>query len=254
VTDPSPSLQGIAHDWGAQAPSRAPSAATSWRSGGVSEVPYASLNVGLRVGDTPAAVVENRRRFLMSWGAVPDSLVVPGQVHGVAVGVVTPDEREFPDTDALITTSNEIALGVIVADCVPIYFWDPVRGTIGIAHSGWRGTAARIASRTLLSMCREFGSRAHDCRAILGPSIGPCCYEVSQELADGFRASFGDEVADGRHLDLWRAIRNDLIAAGMRSDRIVVSGLCTHCRRELFYSHRRDGPRTGRHLAAIRLP
>ncbi len=246
----------------------------STRLGGVSRGPYAELNLGLHVGDGPANVAENRRRFAAAAGFPLEAQVTAHQVHGTGVGCVRDltaaspgDEaagapfRLFGECDALITDAPDPALTILVADCVPVYFLDPVRRAAGIAHAGWRGTVGGVGRATLEAMSAAFGVRPADCLVAIGPSIGPCCYEVDRPVIERLAAAFPDEwsafareAGPGRwRLDLREANRRPLAAAGVPESRIFVSGYCTACRRDLFYSYRMEGPRSGRLGAVIRL-
>ena len=232
------------------------------RHGGVSEGPFATLNLAFHVGDEEGAVRRNRETVYRHLNLQPGNVVIAEQVHGAAVAVV--DGRhagvgalgppELPNVDALITAVPGLVLGGLFADCVPIYLYDPVRQVIGLIHAGWRGTAAGIAARAVDVMVRTFGTRPEDCLAAMGPAIGPCCYRVGDDVAQKFRllleaggepSPSGDGTGRWR-LDLLLANRRWLVAAGLRETRIVDSGLCTACRTDLFFSHRRSGGRTGR--------
>lgn len=247
---------GIQHRWNPETEG-APLAVTSWRHGGVSRGPYATLNLGFHADDDPEAVSENRRRFLDAWSIPPDRLVLPHQTHTANVARVGEEDisarRSFPHTDALVSDCQNVALGVLVADCVPVFLYDPIRRAAGIAHAGWRGAYAGIVAATVRRMGQEFGTRPQNLSVILGPSIGACCYEVSPELAEQFRQRFGEEVTEGRRLNLWNALRIELEREGVPSDHIATVGLCTACNVDDFYSHRREGTPTGRLLACLYL-
>jgi hypothetical protein len=248
---------GVRHHWDSAAGVHAPLAVTSCRHGGVSRPPYATLNLGYHVQDDPEAVTENRRRFLASWEIPFDRLIVPRQTHTANVAALTPSDLASPprlnDVDALITNCSEIAVGVLVADCVPVFLYDAETRAIGIAHAGWRGTIAGVVAETLKRMETEFGTSAGNCSAILGPSIGPCCYTVSDDLARRFQDRFGKAVADGTQLSLWDSLKVELMETGVCPERIAVSGLCTACQTDDFYSHRKEGGQTGRLLALLNL-
>ncbi len=254
------------------------------RHGGVSEGPFATLNLAFHVGDEEGAVRRNRETVYRHLNLQPGNVVIAEQVHGAAVAVV--DRRyagvgalgppELPNVDALITAVPGLVLGGLFADCVPVYLYDPVRQVIGLIHAGWRGTAAGIAARAVDVMVRTFGTRPEDCLAAMGPAIGPCCYRVGDDVARAFWSLYGADgcpclkpAEEGRpphgtqgrggprgedssartgrwRLDLLLANRRWLVAAGLRETRIVDSGLCTACRTDLFFSHRRSGGRTGR--------
>jgi polyphenol oxidase len=228
------------------------------RLGGVSAVPYASLNVGGTVGDDPVHVDENLRRVLgaLQW---QESQVISGfQVHGERVHRVVPEDagRVIPATDALVSDVPGLLLLGRYADCVPVILWDPMHEVVGLAHAGWRGTIRRIASKTVVAMAQHFGSRPQDLRVAIGPSIGPCCFEVGDEVLQAFREAFpanASEVIDrsGHHVDLWRANAVQLEQSGVGE--IDVAGLCTSCHVDRFYSHRREHGTTGRFAVAIGL-
>jgi polyphenol oxidase len=207
------------------------------RLGGVSEEPYDSLNVSKKVGDEPAAVEENISLIRRAMGGRASAWV--RQVAGD--GVVRVTEGGFAgEADALITTEKDLCLVVAVADCVPVALVGE-RG-VGMVHSGWRGTLAGIAGKAAKRMDEEI-------TAYIGPGIRGCCYEVSEELAARFAAAFGEEVVSGRYLSLPAAIKADLERSGI--EEIHDLGLCSGCRTDLFYSHRKQGPYTGRNLAAV---
>ncbi len=223
------------------APDLEPEGAQIWfftRRGGVSKRPYDSLNVSSKVGDDPAAVEKNRSLIREAMGGRPSAW--SRQVH--ADGVVRVAKSGFAgEADSLVTEEVGFSLVVAVADCVPVALVSE-RG-VGMAHSGWRGTLAGVAGKTAL----ELGEAP--VRAYVGPCIRGCCYEVSEELAERFSRQFGAGVVAGRHLSLPTAIRADLERAGV--EEINDLGLCTGCRPDLFYSHRKQRPRTGRNLAAV---
>ena len=221
-------------------------AAFSSRVGGVSEAPYDALNVAILTGDERDRVRENRLRLAGAVGRAAEGVVMGRQVHGadlrrheetqeprVYVDVVTsPDE-----VDAQATSSPELTPLVMVADCLPVALVGD-RG-VAMAHCGWRGLAAGLLERAV----DEVGARA----AAVGPGIGPCCYEVGEEVLAEFEDVEG--VADGRMLDLTAVARALLERAGVRS--IESADLCTSCNSALFYSHRRDGERSGRQAGLI---
>jgi YfiH family protein len=221
-------------------PDPEPEGARIWfftRLGGVSREPYDSLNVS-KVGDDPATVEENISIIRRAMGGRPTAWV--RQVAGD--GVVRVSEAGLAgEADALVTSERDLSLVVAVADCVPV----ALVGERGVAmvHSGWRGTLAGIAGKAVRSM-GEKGVRAY-----VGPGIRRCCYEVSEELAAEFAARYGRWVVSGRHLSLPDAIRTDLEKSEVVD--ILDLGLCSGCRPDLFYSHRKQGPLTGRNLAAV---
>lgn len=218
------------------------------RLGGVSEQPFDSLNVSTKVGDEPAAVEENLARIRASLGDAPSAWVK--QVAGDAVVRVV--EAGFAgEADALVTRRKGLPLVVAVADCVPVALVGG--GEVGMVHSGWRGTLSGISGKAVREMCGHgsaaFGVAASEITAYIGPGIQRCCYEVSEALAAEFTGRFGAGVAFGRYLSLPEAIRRDLQSVGVEN--VVDLELCTGCRPDLFYSHRKEKPRTGRNLAAV---
>ena len=217
--------------------------AFSTRVGGVSEGPYASLNLGLLTDDRPDAVFENRRRLLASAGVGAERASMCRQVHGARVtraeggGIAAP--HEHPERDGVWTDRAGEAVVVLSADCLPIAL---CRGgpqpAIAAVHAGWRGLLGGVLDAAV----RELGSAA--LHAALGPAIGRCCYEVGSEVAGPFRARFGADVARAGHLDLRLAARLALEQLGV--EKIETVDLCTACDEGRFFSHRRDGGVTGR--------
>ncbi len=250
----------------------------STRPGGVSLLEGEKvLNLGFQEWDSREAVLENRQLFQSALGAMVFSLLPLKQIHSDVVHRFSKSTANPCKGDASTCNVPGLLLGVQTADCVPILLVDPKQRAVAAVHAGWRGTLARIAQKTVGRMQLEFGSRPGDLLAALGPSIGPCCYEVGVELVTKFAAQFadvhdyfdeprtGDEpnpiqwlnmMPPGHqpppknvHLDLPKANRSQLIAAGLRSANIFNSGLCTTCRTELFFSYRREGLVSGRLLS-----
>lgn len=235
--------------------------AVSTRHGGVSGEPFASLNLGLHVGDAPEAVLENRRRLCEAVGIRLESLVVGAQALGNAVAWVTEAERgrgardhasAIPDADALITDTPGLTLIAFSADCPLVAVVDPRRRAVGLAHASRRGTFGHVAERTVRAMERLLGCRPADMVAAISPSIGGCCYEVGEEVRREAETSLPDAERfftsrGGRlHLDLWAANASQLIEAGLASERIEVAGICTRCHSEEFFSYRASNGKTGR--------
>jgi YfiH family protein len=221
------------------------------RDGGVSDPPYDRLNLGGAVGDDPARVAENWRLLEQATGL---QFARVRQVHGARVVRVDAPCAPAEEADAVLTTAEGVAACVSVADCVPILLADPETGAVAAVHAGWRGTLARAAAEGVLALRREAGAPASRLLAAVGPSIGPCCYEVSEDLAAQFRHALGDAVVRPESrpkLDLWRANAVALSQAGVPADRIELLRRCTSCERDHFFSHRRDAGRTGRQMAFI---
>jgi polyphenol oxidase len=218
----------------------------SMRRGGVSQPPFDTLNLGLNTEDEFTAAEENRRRFWRAMDIDPSLAAVPRQNHGDRIQVVrTPGY--FPDTDALITDQPNLFLVVQTADCLPVFLVDPVHRAVGLVHAGWRGTSIQIAAKTVQAMVKEYKTPPEQLEAYLGPSIGPCCYAVGEDVSKEFDAS---QVRDGK-LDLWKANIDQLVSAGVEMRRIEASRLCTACHHEWFFSHRVSGGGTGRMMAVI---
>jgi polyphenol oxidase len=227
--------------------------AFSTRIGGVSEGPFESLNLGILTGDDPDAVIENRRRLCEKAGANPKRATMLWQQHGAGV-VHASDDRgvmsagfDHPPGDALWTDERGLAMMLITADCLPVAVAraNGDRPALAVLHVGWRGLLEGIAAAALGRL--GDGPR----QAVIGPGIGPCCYEVGEEVAGPFRERFGDDVFQGRNLDLYGATEKALQAAGC--SRIERLEMCTSCNPDLFFSHRRDGARTGRQGIVARI-
>ncbi|MEE8390920.1 MAG: peptidoglycan editing factor PgeF [Anaerolineae bacterium] len=222
------------------------------RIGGVSQEPYATLNLGHTVGDDLSAVEENHRRALGLLGLKPKRVVSPYQVHGARVGVVGRAHLGTvqPATDALVTAVPSVPLLMRFGDCTPILFFDPARRVVGMAHAGWRGVVAGSVGETVRTMVERLGCDPTDIWAGIGPTIGPCCYEVGVKVVEAVEAVCppGADVVhrvNGRvHLDLPAAVQAQLGAAGV--ERVEDAGLCTACRVDEFFSHRAEHGRTGR--------
>lgn len=223
------------------------------RLGGVSQGPFASLNVGNTVGDDEMAVAENHARVYARLGLSPEWVATPRQVHGNRVAMVTNDDagRVIPNTDGLVTATPGVALMLRFADCQPILLYDRAHHALGLMHAGWRGAAQGIARRGVETMQEAFGTHPQDLVAGLGPAIGPCCYTVGQSVATAMSYALPDwkqvltlQGEDAWRLDLSGANAQQLVAAGVKQ--IEQSHLCTACRRDEFYSHRGDNGRTGR--------
>jgi polyphenol oxidase len=230
-------------DWAAPGPYRV---AFSTRLGGVSEAEFASLNLGILTEDDPARVVVNRTRLCEAVDADPDGATMAWQRHGGTVtraqprGIITPG-TVYDHCDGLWSDAPGRAMLLLTADCMPIAIArsDGLRPAVEILHAGWRGLLAGIVAAGV----RAIGARK--LVAAIGPSIGPCCYEVGEEVAAPFRQAFGEDVMhEGSKLDLWTAAERALRAAGV--EHVDRFDLCTACDGDRFFSHRRDHGRTGR--------
>lgn len=232
----------------------------SLRTGGVSEPPFDSLNLARAVGDASEAVAENHVRLAAATGYQPDALFEVSQVHGCTCVEVGPGsevlETRAVEADALVARQPGVAVGVRVADCLPVLLADSEVGVVAAAHAGWRGIEARVVGVTLDAMVRLGASRDR-IRAALGPHIRPCCFEVGEEVAERIAAASegADVIAPGPrrpHVDLAAAAAAQLHAAGVLAGHVERVEGCTHCdEARRFFSYRRDGRRSGRQLAVI---
>jgi len=230
----------------------------STRAGGVSVGPYASLNLGASVGDDPEAVAENRSRLALALGFEPDRLVTTPQVHGKDVLVV--DEETAPAAlttraDILVTRMPGFLLMQRLADCVPLLLWHETARVVGVAHAGWRGTAIGVAGR-FVEAAADLGGDPDGLRMVVGPSIGPCCFEVGDEVVEQIPGARDASTLGPRgrpHVDLWEVNRRQLVAAGVPAEQVEVAGGCTRCQPETYFSHRALGYPAGRFGAAIGL-
>lgn len=246
------------------------------RLGGVSAAPYASLNASVSTGDDAAAVSRNQAIIEATLG-LPLRAARP--VHGADVVEMTPGDEDWIEgygpvrmrtttADAMVTRARGLGLFWAFADCTPILFYDPAHQAVALAHAGWRGTAQAVARHAVAALTVLYDTRPGDLLAGIGPAIGPCCYEVSEEVRARFRATpdawasarfeermgaNGEEPGARLYLDLWESNRRQLLAAGLRPEHIELAGLCTGCRTDLFYSHRVEHGNTGRFGVAIGL-
>ena len=234
----------------------------STRKGGVSTGIFSSMNLNFKRGDDPDAVMENYRRMAAALNMRVEDMVLSDQTHTTNVRVITEEDRgkgilkpqDYSDVDGMITNVPGIVLVTSYADCVPLYFVDPVRKAIGLSHSGWKGTVGHIGQKTVWKMHEVYGSEPKDIVAAIGPSICQSCYEVSDDVAEAFRANFtADEAADilldkgnGKYqLDLWKANWYLLTDAGILPEHLSVTDLCTACHPDLLWSHRKTNGQRG---------
>lgn len=234
----------------------------STRKGGVSTGIFSSMNLNFKRGDDPDAVLENYRRMAAALNMRVEDMVLSDQTHTTNVRVITEEDRgkgilkpqDYSDVDGMITNVPGIVLVTSYADCVPLYFVDPVRKAIGLSHSGWKGTVGHIGQKTVWKMHEVYGSEPKDIVAAIGPSICQSCYEVSDDVAEAFRANFtADEAADilldkgnGKYqLDLWKANWYVLADAGILPEHLSVTDLCTACHPDLLWSHRKTNGQRG---------
>ena len=232
----------------------------STRLGGASEGPFAGLNLGLSCGDAEPVVRANRARWAEALG-LPAPLFTLHQVHGAVVHDLAPDDATPPAErkgDAIVAAPGARPIGVFTADCTPILLADPVTGVVAAVHAGWRGTVAGVAAAAVATMRERHGVNPQDLRAAIGPTIGPCCFEVGDEVVAALREAPWPGTAEAvvpraprAHADLFTANVAQLLACGLAPGHVFASRLCTACDAGLFYSWRRDGGTTGRLQAAI---
>lgn len=235
--------------------------AFSTRNGGASKEQYGSLNMSLAVGDENDAVLANRSALAAALHLDPNRIVVPNQVHSNNVRRVTDTDAgagatdhstSIPDTDALITNTPNLPLALHFADCVCVFFLDPINRAIGVAHAGWRGTVDGIAVATVEMMTREFGTDPVRLLAAISPAIERHCYEVGEDVARSFFKEFphDERILKQSSNTKWRVDLKTanllmLQRAGLHIENIAVSEQCTSCNSDEFFSYRRDGE-TGR--------
>ena len=227
----------------------------STKIGGVSEGIWESMNLSFSRGDKEEAVRENFKRMAEAIGIEPDSLVFAAQTHTTNIRKVTAVDMgkgilyplDYQDVDGLITNEPGICLTTFYADCVPLFFIDPVHKAIGLSHSGWRGTVGKMGRETLRRMQEEYGTEAENVIAAVGPSICQDCYEVSEDVIEKFKESFDDmhwkdlfyEKENKKfQLNLWKANEIILLEAGVRKENIAVTNVCTNCNSDVLFSHR----------------
>lgn len=236
----------------------------STRLGGVSTGHCTSMNISTSRGDEPRAIEENRRRIAKAVGVKPEEMVYTQQTHTTNVAVVTAADRGriLPETDGMITNEANVCLVTFYADCVPLYFVDPVKRVIGLSHSGWRGTVQKMANVTIEKMRKEFGCLPEDILGAVGPSICQDCYEVSEDVICQFRENYKKEYwkdlfypkENGKYqLNLWKANEYNFLDAGIRKDNIAVTNVCTCCNPEILFSHRVTGFNRGNLSAFLSL-
>jgi len=242
-------------------------AASTLRAGGSSTGPYASLNLGAHVGDDAETVASNRRAVaaMLDLPAEPSWLE---QVHGTRIAEL--DAPSGGPADGAVTSRPDRVCVVLTADCLPVLLATAGGERVGVAHAGWRGTLNNIAGETIAAMQESYGAEPAKIRAAIGPAIGPCCYEVSEELIGRFHDRLKCDIKDiaepahkpsetgrsGRRLDLPKINRIQLEEAGLIRANIDPTNICTACRSDIFFSHRYEadeekGAGTGRQLSLI---
>lgn len=241
--------------------------AFSTRLGGVSKGVCSTMNLSFARGDREEDVRENFRRMEDVLEVEENDFVFSKQTHTTNVRVVTEKDRgkgftkslDYDDVDGLVTNVQGICLSTFYADCVPLFFVDPVKKAIGLSHSGWRGTVGKIGKKTVEKMQEEYGSNPKDILAAIGPSICQDCYEVSKDVIEEFKNAFAEkywadlfyEKENGKYqLNLWKANEYIFLEAGIEKEHIAVTNICTCCNSEFLFSHRASHGKRG-NLAAF---
>jgi len=225
--------------------------AISTRVGGVSRSSYQSMNISYKVSDDSLRVEENRRLLSESIEMNLDKAVYLTQIHSDKVfkldsSNLPPKGQPLGQGDAVITNLSQVPISILVADCLPILFYDQIHKAIGLAHAGWRGTVAQIAVKTLKMMTETYETNPADVKVVLGPAIGPCCYEVGLDVREKFDSfSYAGEILEQSGKSHWKlnipeANARQLLEAGVTEDHLIRSNLCTVNHIDLFYSHRAD--------------
>jgi len=241
----------------------------STRFGGYSKSPYESLNLGFHVLDDADCVLKNRKLLFSKIGIPLNNLVACKQIHEGNVRVITKKMRgcgsterssALEATDAMITNVSDLCLMVLLADCVPVLFFDPIKKVVGVAHAGWRGTVKNVAYNTVENMKNVFGCQPSDIVVAIGASIGQCHYEVGIEVIEQVKKVFPKWEAlirladnDKGYLNLWKANKYQLLNAGILEKNIEIAEICTYCQVDTFFSERHQGGRTGRFGVGIML-
>ncbi len=227
----------------------------STKLGGVSKGVFESMNLSYTRGDKEEDVNENFRRFSAAIGVEKERLVLSQQTHTNQVMVVKEEHAgsgiikpiDYKDIDGLVTNVPKLCLATFYADCVPLFLVDPVHKAIGLSHSGWRGTVTDIGAVTVDKMRKEYGTQPEDLIVAIGPSICQGCYEVSEDVTLKFQESYDEKLwkslfykkKNGKYqLDLWKANEINFLRAGVKSENIAVTNICTSCNSELLFSHR----------------
>ena len=230
------------------------------RQGGVSQDEYASLNVSFNEGDEEYRVLQNWDRLSKAFAIPLEQFLVVNQVHGDGRFVIKPhggyfSSRSELNYDAIVTNCTNLAICIKTADCVPVFFVDRVKKLIAVAHAGWRSTALGISAKVIGLMQNQYASSLQNILVAIGPSIGKCCYQVDSVVADAFRGQKNHEiyllpavVGNKWMLDLPEANRRQILDCGIPEQNIEVSGYCTMCNQDIFFSHRGSGGITGRQI------
>jgi len=232
----------------------------STRDGGVSKTPFSSNNLAFHVSDNSDDVLNNHQTLAEQMGYNHSDLVHMRQIHSDKIIVVDPEQHNFenpPECDALITNLTNIPLMVMVADCTPVLFFDPSQRVIAVAHAGRTGAVKRIVAKTINRICDDFGSKVEDITVVLGPSIGACCYEVGEKIANEVKdEGYGFAVVDKNgsyYLEVNAIIHKQLNESGIKKEHIEDLNICNACENQDFFSYRADKQKTGRIAGVLML-
>ncbi len=227
----------------------------STKDGGVSAPPY-FMNMGMMVGDEKEKVIENRKLFLKELKIELDKVTFQQQVHSANINYVS-DQKFIPDSDALCSDKYGVFLAVMIADCAPVFLYDPNKKVFAGIHSGWMGAKENISGKTVKTLCEKFKCLPENVIAFIGPCISGKNYEVGEEFKKHFGEDNLSEENGKFHLDLKKIIHHQLLKAGLKEQNIEVSAYCTYESEDLFHSHRREkghrGKDTGRMMGVIGL-
>lgn len=228
------------------------------RKGGVSRGSFESMNIGFSTGDSDENIKRNIEIMAEKLNINVDDIVETNQTHTNTIKYVTEEhkgkvfkESPFKDVDGIYTDKRNLVLMSFHADCTPVFFYDHVKKVIGLAHAGWRGTLLNIAGKMVNAFVNDFNSNPSDIRIAIGPSLGSCCFEVDKDVADLFLSENGEfekymEIKEPKYyFNLWEINKYLLMKEGIKEENIEISGICTKCNNDLFFSHRGQGGKRG---------
>ncbi len=228
------------------------------RKGGVSRGSFESMNIGFSTGDSDQNIKRNIEIMAEKLNINVDDIVETNQTHTNTIKYVTEEhkgkvfkESPFKDVDGIYTDKRNLVLMSFHADCTPVFFYDHVKKVIGLAHAGWRGTLLNIAGKMVKAFVNDFNSNPSDIRIAIGPSLGSCCFEVDKDVADLFLSENGEfekymEIKEPKYyFNLWEINKYLLMKEGIKEENIEISGICTKCNNDLFFSHRGQGGKRG---------
>jgi YfiH family protein len=230
------------------------------RLGGVSKHEYASLNISFKEGDEESKVLQNWNRLAMAFAIPLDQFLTVNQVHGDDIFIIKPfgdyySSSEALNYDAIVTSRTNLAICIKTADCVPVFIVDKAKKIIAVVHAGWKSTALEITAKVVPLLIKKYDSSPREILTAIGPSIGQCCFEVDNAVANAFFKQKNNEAflfpgsrPNKWMLDLAEANRRQILNCGIPEENIDISGLCTSCRQDLFFSHRSSGGITGRQV------